>query len=179
MPLHERSSARLPAWGASIGTTMRRCRKEPPLSASSLVKDAAHLADLAHLSHHLGHATRPFAQRMPPCRAKFVGYTLPFSTILHSCVSHDPHTFDPDNLAREVPAMYRNARRWTSRPLLVDSLVPRWLTVGGKGRQSSAAARGNGVYAYGGSATTGLFPTSTYDFSELLCRCGLRPQLVA
>ncbi|WP_209889820.1 DUF4082 domain-containing protein [Rhizobium leguminosarum] len=28
--------------------------------------------------------------------------------------------------------MYRNARRWTSRSLLVDSLVTRWLTVGGK-----------------------------------------------
>ncbi|PDT17902.1 adhesin, partial [Rhizobium sp. J15] len=30
--------------------------------------------------------------------------------------------------------MYRNARRWTSRSLLMDSLVPRWLTVGGKER---------------------------------------------
>ena len=40
---------------------------------------------------------------------------------------------------------------------------------------SSAAAGGNGVYAYGGSATTGLFPTNTYEFGELLGRCGLPP----
>lgn len=31
--------------------------------------------------------------------------------------------------------MYRNARRWTSRSLLLDSLIPGWLTIGGKGRQ--------------------------------------------
>ncbi|MBY3059263.1 DUF4082 domain-containing protein, partial [Rhizobium leguminosarum] len=35
--------------------------------------------------------------------------------------------------------MYRNARRWTSRSLLLDSLVPRWLTVGGKGRPGKPA----------------------------------------
>ncbi|MBY3213843.1 DUF4082 domain-containing protein, partial [Rhizobium laguerreae] len=35
--------------------------------------------------------------------------------------------------------MYRNARRWTSRSLLLDSLVPRWLTVGGKGRPRKPA----------------------------------------
>lgn len=81
-----------------------------------------------------GPCNTPVCPKDAACRAKVVGYTLPFSTILQSCVSHDPHTFDPDNLAREVPAMYRNARRWTSRPLLVDSLVPRWLTVGGKFR---------------------------------------------
>ncbi|MBA1343870.1 hypothetical protein [Rhizobium sp. WYCCWR 11146] len=75
--------------------------------------------------------------------------------------------------------MYRNARQWTSRSLLVDSLVPRWLTVGGKGRQSSAAAGGNGVYAYGGSATTGLFPTSTYDPANCYADVVFRPQLVA
>ncbi|MBX4862009.1 DUF4082 domain-containing protein, partial [Rhizobium bangladeshense] len=35
--------------------------------------------------------------------------------------------------------MYRNARRWTSRSLLLDSLVPRWLTVGGKGKPRTPA----------------------------------------
>ncbi|MBY5818582.1 DUF4082 domain-containing protein, partial [Rhizobium leguminosarum] len=35
--------------------------------------------------------------------------------------------------------MYRNARRWTSRSLLLDSLVPRWLTVGGKERPRKPA----------------------------------------
>ncbi|WP_210068499.1 DUF4082 domain-containing protein [Rhizobium leguminosarum] len=37
--------------------------------------------------------------------------------------------------------MYRNARRWTSRSLLVDSLIPAWLTVGGKGRPRKPAER--------------------------------------
>ncbi|NEK16413.1 hypothetical protein GR257_16315 [Rhizobium leguminosarum] len=53
------------------------------------------------------------------------------------------------------------------------------MTVGGKGRQSSAAARGNGVYAYGGFATTGLFPTSTYDSANYYADVVFRPQLVA
>ncbi|WP_245483860.1 DUF4082 domain-containing protein, partial [Rhizobium ruizarguesonis] len=37
--------------------------------------------------------------------------------------------------------MYRNARRWTSRSLLVDSLIPAWLTVGGKGKPRKPAER--------------------------------------
>ncbi|MBY5455909.1 DUF4082 domain-containing protein, partial [Rhizobium leguminosarum] len=37
--------------------------------------------------------------------------------------------------------MYRNARRWTSRSLLVDSLIPAWLTVGGKGRPRKPAEK--------------------------------------
>ncbi|NKL29845.1 DUF4082 domain-containing protein [Rhizobium leguminosarum bv. viciae] len=37
--------------------------------------------------------------------------------------------------------MYRNARRWTSRSLLVDSLIPGWLTVGGKGRPRKPAEK--------------------------------------
>ncbi len=37
--------------------------------------------------------------------------------------------------------MYRNARRWASRSLLVDSWVPRWLTVGGKARPRQTADR--------------------------------------
>ncbi|NKL64137.1 DUF4082 domain-containing protein [Rhizobium leguminosarum] len=37
--------------------------------------------------------------------------------------------------------MYRNARRWTPRSLLVDSLIPAWLTVGGKGRPRKPAER--------------------------------------
>ncbi|MGO7338313.1 hypothetical protein AB9E21_33960 [Rhizobium leguminosarum] len=53
------------------------------------------------------------------------------------------------------------------------------MTVGGKGRQSSAAAGGNGVYAYGGSATTGLVPTSTYDSANYYADVVFRPHLVA
>ncbi|WP_143535324.1 DUF4082 domain-containing protein, partial [Rhizobium sp. N122] len=37
--------------------------------------------------------------------------------------------------------MYRNARRWTSRSLLMDSLIPRWLTVGGKERPRKPAEK--------------------------------------
>ncbi|MDP9810516.1 hypothetical protein J2W42_003377, partial [Rhizobium tibeticum] len=44
---------------------------------------------------------------------------------------------------------------------------------------SSAAAGGNGVYAYGGSATTGLFPTSTYDSANYWADVVFRPQLAA
>ncbi|CAN7740190.1 DUF4082 domain-containing protein [Rhizobium leguminosarum] len=37
--------------------------------------------------------------------------------------------------------MYRNARRWTSHSLLVDSLIPAWLTIGGKERPRKPAER--------------------------------------
>ncbi|RUL99617.1 DUF4082 domain-containing protein [Rhizobium chutanense] len=37
--------------------------------------------------------------------------------------------------------MYRNARRWTARSLLVDSLVPQWLTIGGKERPRKPAEK--------------------------------------
>ncbi|MFS8148264.1 N,N-dimethylformamidase beta subunit family domain-containing protein, partial [Rhizobium sp. BR 249] len=35
--------------------------------------------------------------------------------------------------------MYRNARRWNARSLLMDSLFPRWLTVGGKAKPRKPA----------------------------------------
>ncbi|SCB62114.1 VCBS repeat-containing protein, partial [Rhizobium aethiopicum] len=44
---------------------------------------------------------------------------------------------------------------------------------------SSAAAGGNGVYAYGGSATTGLFPTNTYDSANYYADVVFRPQLAS
>lgn len=44
---------------------------------------------------------------------------------------------------------------------------------------SSAAAGGNGVYAYGGSATLGVFPNSTYDSSNYWADVVFRPQLAA
>ncbi|RFB85568.1 adhesin, partial [Rhizobium leguminosarum bv. trifolii] len=37
--------------------------------------------------------------------------------------------------------MYRNARRWTSRSLLLDSLIPRWLTAGDKTRPRKPAEK--------------------------------------
>ncbi|CCM79031.1 hypothetical protein BN77_p10272 [Rhizobium mesoamericanum STM3625] len=44
---------------------------------------------------------------------------------------------------------------------------------------SSASAGGNGVYAYGGSASSGLFPTSTYDSANYWADVVFRPQLAA
>ncbi|MCA1409273.1 DUF4082 domain-containing protein, partial [Ensifer sp. BRP08] len=42
---------------------------------------------------------------------------------------------------------------------------------------SSAAAGGNGVYAYGGSSTTGLFPTDTFASANYWADVVFRPQL--
>ncbi|BCH29004.1 hypothetical protein MesoLjLc_09340 [Mesorhizobium sp. L-8-10] len=44
---------------------------------------------------------------------------------------------------------------------------------------SSASAGGNGVYAYGGSATTGLFPTNTFASANYWADVVFQPQLVA
>jgi VCBS repeat-containing protein len=43
---------------------------------------------------------------------------------------------------------------------------------------SSATAGGNGVYAYGGSATAGLFPTNTFASANYYADVVFRPQLV-
>jgi VCBS repeat-containing protein len=44
---------------------------------------------------------------------------------------------------------------------------------------SSALAGGNGVYAYGGSATSGIFPNSTYDSANYWADVVFKPQLAA
>ncbi|MDR9804165.1 DUF4082 domain-containing protein [Rhizobium hidalgonense] len=43
----------------------------------------------------------------------------------------------------------------------------------------TAPATGNGLYAYGGSATSGLFPTSTFNSSNYYADVVFRPQLAA
>ncbi|MBX4996363.1 DUF4082 domain-containing protein [Rhizobium binae] len=43
----------------------------------------------------------------------------------------------------------------------------------------TAPASGNGLYAYGGSATTGLFPTSTFNSANYYADVVFRPQLAA
>ncbi|ANL88510.1 DUF4082 domain-containing protein [Rhizobium phaseoli] len=43
----------------------------------------------------------------------------------------------------------------------------------------TAPASGNGLYAYGGSATTGLFPTSTFNSTNYYADVVFRPQLAA
>ncbi|MBX5177028.1 DUF4082 domain-containing protein [Rhizobium lentis] len=50
--------------------------------------------------------------------------------------------------------MYRNARRWISHSLLVDSLVPRWLTVGGKERPRKPAEKSKDRAQLAASAQT-------------------------
>jgi hypothetical protein len=44
---------------------------------------------------------------------------------------------------------------------------------------SSASAGGNGVYAYGGNSTTGLFPTDTFASANYWADVVFRPQLVS
>ena len=44
---------------------------------------------------------------------------------------------------------------------------------------SSANAGGNGVYAYGGTNTAGLFPTNTFNSSNYFADVVFRPQLAA
>nr|WP_246714222.1 DUF4082 domain-containing protein [Rhizobium leguminosarum] len=43
----------------------------------------------------------------------------------------------------------------------------------------TAPASGNGLYAYGGSATAGLFPTSTFNSANYYADVIFRPQLAA
>nr|WP_245355649.1 DUF4082 domain-containing protein [Rhizobium leguminosarum] len=43
----------------------------------------------------------------------------------------------------------------------------------------TAPASGNGLYSYGGSATTGLFPTSTFNSANYYADVVFRPQLAA
>ncbi|MBB4482609.1 hypothetical protein GGE46_005224, partial [Rhizobium etli] len=43
----------------------------------------------------------------------------------------------------------------------------------------TATASGNGVYAYGGSATTGLFPNATFNSANYYADVIFRPQLAA
>ncbi len=44
---------------------------------------------------------------------------------------------------------------------------------------SNAGAGGNGVYAYGGSATTGVFPNATFDSANYWADVVFKPQLAA
>ena len=43
---------------------------------------------------------------------------------------------------------------------------------------STTTAGGNGVYAYGGTTTTGLFPTNTFTANNYYADVVFRPQLV-
>ncbi|MDR9774797.1 DUF4082 domain-containing protein [Rhizobium hidalgonense] len=54
-----------------------------------------------------------------------------------------------------------------------------FFTAGVSNGPLSAPASGNGLYAYGGSATTGLFPTSTYDSANYYADVVFRPQIAA
>jgi hypothetical protein len=53
------------------------------------------------------------------------------------------------------------------------------LTSGPLTAPSSASSGGNGVYAYGGTNTAGLFPTNTFGASNYYADVLFRPQLVA
>jgi len=65
----------------------------------------------------------------------------------------------------------------TGAYVATDAFFASAVTNGPLTAQSSAVAGGNGVYAYGGSATTGLFPTSSYDSANYYADVVFRPQL--
>ena len=62
--------------------------------------------------------------------------------------------------------------------MATDSFFANAVTNGPLTAQSSAVAGGNGVFAYGGSATTGLFPNSTFNAANYYADVVFRPQLV-
>ena len=59
-----------------------------------------------------------------------------------------------------------------------DNFFTNALTSGVLTAPSTTTAGGNGVYAYGGTSTTGLFPTSTYSAANYYADVVFRPQLV-
>ncbi|MBW9052600.1 DUF4082 domain-containing protein [Rhizobium mesosinicum] len=67
----------------------------------------------------------------------------------------------------------------TGAYVATDAFFTNAVTNGPLTAQSSAVAGGNGVYAYGGSATVGLFPTSSYDSANYYADVIFRPQLAA
>ena len=67
----------------------------------------------------------------------------------------------------------------TGAYVATDGFFANAVTNGPLTAQSSAVAGGNGVYAYGGSATAGLFPTDTYNSANYYADVVFRPQLVA
>ncbi|MBP2490170.1 VCBS repeat-containing protein [Rhizobium leguminosarum] len=66
----------------------------------------------------------------------------------------------------------------TGAYVATDSFFANAVTNGPLTAQSSAVASGNGVFAYGGSATTGLFPNSTFNAANYYADVVFRPQLV-
>jgi VCBS repeat-containing protein len=66
----------------------------------------------------------------------------------------------------------------TGAYVATDDFFTSAVTNGALTAPSSATAGGNGVYAYGGSATTGLFPTNTFASANYFADVVFRPQLV-
>ncbi|WP_425327244.1 DUF4082 domain-containing protein [Rhizobium grahamii] len=67
----------------------------------------------------------------------------------------------------------------TGAYVATDGFFASGVTSGPLTALSSAASGGNGVYSYGGSATAGLFPTSTFDSANYYADVVFRPQLAA
>ncbi|WP_018327538.1 N,N-dimethylformamidase beta subunit family domain-containing protein [Rhizobium giardinii] len=85
------------------------------------------------------------------------------------------------NFASPIPiaanTTYVASYHTTGAYVATDGFFTSAVTNGPLTALSSAAAGGNGVYAYGGSATTGLFPTNTYDSANYWADVVFRPQL--
>ena len=64
------------------------------------------------------------------------------------------------------------------RRLATDNFFTATVTNGKLTTYSTTAAGGNGVYAYGGTSTAGLFPTNTFSAANYWADVAFRPQLV-
>jgi len=67
----------------------------------------------------------------------------------------------------------------TGTYVATDGFFNSTVTSGPLSALSSAAAGGNGVYAYGGTASLGIFPNNTYDSANYWADVVFRPQLAA
>ena len=67
----------------------------------------------------------------------------------------------------------------TGAYVTTDNFFTAALTSGTLTAPSSASSGGNGVYAYGGTNTAGLFPTNTFNAANYWADVVFRPQLAA
>jgi VCBS repeat-containing protein len=81
----------------------------------------------------------------------------------------------PVNIAANTT--YIASYHTTGAYVATDNFFTSALTSGNLTAPSSATAGGNGVYAYGGSASTGLFPTNTFASANYYADVVFRPQL--
>ena len=86
-------------------------------------------------------------------------------------------------LATPVPitagTTYIASYHTTGAYVATDNFFTAPVTNGPLTAPSSATAGGNGVYAYGGTSTTGIFPDQTFASANYFADVVFRPQLVS